>query len=753
MTEDIFLSLIDESGLDGARLHLWSVGDRTGRTKTSTLLSDEARREPVLIEGSTYGYELSGTDGKLEAVIEPRELFEPDRPGASRGRLCTGNRAGILVIKAVDKVGAVFSGSIEVMSAKLRYDEEYRWMLRDITSDLAEAALSRFGATQSRYVPIDQGEPATLYQRFAFLQAVLESDEYQQALQQVLGHPYVAWECSMRRRPTSSGLRSSHATVRAVVRAGPRIRLHEPLGSLVAVPHDVPEQQLRPATDNLPNQFIKALLEEWRGLAQQVHDALVKEQGMKKTPLAPVMRGLSESNRLIDGLDAVLATQLFRGVSPLSQYPVDNQVLLRRPGYRELVRIHQQAQMAATLTWDGADLVFGAGQRDVATLYEYWVFLQVGRIVSELCGRRFDYAGLFQLSDSGLQLNLRKRRAQVVSGSVNVAGKDLHLTLWFNRPFRRVTGESWSRDMRPDLSLGIGFSAEDSPRDRVWLHFDAKYRIEHLNEIIGEDEGDDLSGATISEGEPEGRALREDLLKMHAYRDAIRRSSGAYVVYPGHGNGKTDETFLEFHELLPGLGAFALRPSEHGPVAGEAGIRRFIEDTLQHVGDILSRDRRALYWVSAVMGDPPCPARVEPITSRSVEGLWFLNRPPEDEVILLATSPRAIVWDEKHDLLIFRTDGPAQLPARVYRSRWAALLLSAEKIVLLRLEDEAVTEGVPEGIGLDSGNWLAVRAVEYDMLPKWLVASEIERLLAGTDSMLLSWGELAIRICEKGEST
>src|SRR5829696_8253469 len=29
------------------------------------------------------------------------------------------------------------------------------------------------------------------------------------------------------------------------------------------------------------------------------------------------------------------------------------------------------------------------------------------------------------------------------------------------------------------------------------------------------------------------RSKREDLLKMHAYRDAIRRSAGAYVLYPG----------------------------------------------------------------------------------------------------------------------------------------------------------------------------------------------------------------------------
>ena len=50
------------------------------------------------------------------------------------------------------------------------------------------------------------------------------------------------------------------------------------------------------------------------------------------------------------------------------------------------------------------------------------------------------------------------------------------------------------------------------------------------------------------------------LIKMHAYKDAIKRTAGAYILYPGLDNEPT--TFKGFHEVLPGLGAFAIRPSE-----------------------------------------------------------------------------------------------------------------------------------------------------------------------------------------------
>ena len=79
----------------------------------------------------------------------------------------------------------------------------------------------------------------------------------------------------------------------------------------------------------------------------------------------------------------------------------------------------------------------------------------------------------------------------------------------------------------------------------------------------------------------ETRPVSADLLKMHAYRDAIRRTSGAYVLYPGGDEAPTRHA--QYHEVLPGLGAFVLRPGESmaKPAADSAlGLRRFIEDAL-----------------------------------------------------------------------------------------------------------------------------------------------------------------------------
>ncbi|WP_290370144.1 nuclease domain-containing protein [Peribacillus sp. Bi134] len=57
---------------------------------------------------------------------------------------------------------------------------------------------------------------------------------------------------------------------------------------------------------------------------------------------------------------------------------------------------------------------------------------------------------------------------------------------------------------------------------------------------------------------------RADLLKMHAYKDAIKRTQGAYILYPGNQN----RIWREFEEVLPSVGAFAVRPGNSGEAIG-----------------------------------------------------------------------------------------------------------------------------------------------------------------------------------------
>ena len=122
--------------------------------------------------------------------------------------------------------------------------------------------------------------------------------------------------------------------------------------------------------------------------------------------------------------------------------------------------------------------------------------------------------------------------------------------------------------------------------------------------------------------EPDQAAEREDLLKMHAYRDAIRRSVGAYVLYPGTGSKATS---LEFHEILPGIGAFPLRPAPDGEAAGRNDLEMFLRDVTRQVANQASAMERTQYWTTRF--NRRRGARVRPVE--------FLTRPPADTLTIV----------------------------------------------------------------------------------------------------------------------
>jgi predicted component of viral defense system (DUF524 family) len=193
-------------------------------------------------------------------------------------------------------------------------------------------------------------------------------------------------------------------------------------------------------------------------------------------------------------------------------------------------------ELAARLSWPASESSHSAGQRDVATLYEYWVFIQLARMVAGLVGKSFDLKPLLMTRSDALNVVLQTGKETVLSGIVNRRGRKLFIELCFNRTFRPsdpIAG-SWTRPMRPDYSLIISAPpGEPASFEPMVMHFDAKYRVSFIEELLGKSNelaNDEVAFPSSGTIEKKG-VLRADLLKMHAYRDAIRRSAGAYVLY------------------------------------------------------------------------------------------------------------------------------------------------------------------------------------------------------------------------------
>jgi predicted component of viral defense system (DUF524 family) len=600
-----------------------------------------------LLEGYEYRYEVIGSAVGPVSTDRP-EIFLADDDGGFAGRLRPGLHTGRVSTRVFCAGAELGLASFEVRSRKLEYLKHYRWMLTAIASFAAEVLMSQFAVSSQWFAPGATGDPRALYQRFAFLQALLADESFTAAIHQVLTRPYESWlEEEAVRRP-NQGLRGSGKVATALARPGERVNW--PQGALMkTLPRTIRESRTAATLDNAPNRFVKFALRRWRDVVEEVRVAAEMASG----PAA--RRGAVEARELSAGLAAIQSQELFREVGELTQFPASSQVLQKREGYRDIFRAYMQFEVAASLAWAGGEDVFGGGQKNVAALYEYWVFLELAQLLASLCSQTFKFEELFRVSRDGLQLELACGRERVLRGTTERLGRRMEVELWYNRLFRRAAdkGGSWTAAMRPDYSIKI---QPDPGRlefcPPVWVHFDAKYRVDFLQELFGSDTDEDADG---KQGEPQpglaeaqGTAKRDDLLKMHAYRDAIRRSAGAYVLYPG----TEVRAMRAYHEILPGLGAFVLRPSSSGNAEGSVELGLFIEDILKHAALQVTQHERGRFWQQKIFG----PSEV---SSSWLPAVSFLKVPPADTKVLVGyvRSDAHLGWIHDTRLYNLRADG------------------------------------------------------------------------------------------------
>ena len=145
-------------------------------------------------------------------------------------------------------------------------------MLSAIASFAAEVVINQFAVSTQTFTPGAAKDPKTLYQRFAFLQALLASESFAAAGQQVLSRPYEAWlEVDVSRRP-DQGLRATGRVATAPAQSGERVSWSRGV-TLKTIPRTIHERRTEATLDNAPNRFVKFALTRWRDTVEEVREA------------------------------------------------------------------------------------------------------------------------------------------------------------------------------------------------------------------------------------------------------------------------------------------------------------------------------------------------------------------------------------------------------------------------------------------------------------------------------------------------
>ena len=341
-----------------------------------------------LVEGQRYEYEFNGYPGlrvRSSDVVKPSSLADLQERS---GLIEPGNNTGLLRLVLEDANGTdIATAFAEVRSEKLSYREDYRRMLDFIADKSIDLISYIHGSLQTRLVPDPGHDPNTIQNRLAFVRSLISSDQFSEALERIIVMPHRAWQVAETKTDISKSRKLSRKALDQVFHSNPRTHLPNdlPLARRMhllgyedpSISRYVIIDQRKETTDTAENRFVKYILEDFLDFVLKAKKRLAD----MSRPTAEV--AFRELRRLSDDLEGYLDRDFFKEISKPNILPLGSQVMQRKSGYREVFEAWIKFQYAAKLTWEGGDSVFGAGKRDLPTLYEVLGLLSAVRALVE----------------------------------------------------------------------------------------------------------------------------------------------------------------------------------------------------------------------------------------------------------------------------------------------------------------------------------------------------------------------------------
>ena len=505
--------------------------------------------------------------------------------------------------------------NFEVVPDKMDYKDDYIRLTEAIAKQCS-SLLMDYGGTTSHPYELGEKDSKTLLEQFIFLRQFCFSENIQSLFESIRRHPSRILVQDEEMNPFGQGIPSSKVFTHPFSAARGWHQMNGSCGTKWYLPEVMAVTHKKDSLDTEANRFIKAALNRFDTICINLDQALSNRGETEQ------LECLEEARALHRLLDDMLRSPFFEDVGSLRIMPQNNQTLLKQDGYFQIFKAFQMIDLALDLDWEGKDNVYEGEAKNVALLYEYWLFFMLFNTIKNLEGcilRPVEEDAFLEIIKDKLTVSLKESKES--RQYFHLPSYGVKINLYYNRVFKHKDfmgtqyEDSYSRPFRPDYTLAIFpdsfiHGGKDGEIEAVhagavrYVHFDAKYRVTKLENLIGRDENDDNQIAKELDDDKRAAVVNVykigDLLKMHTYNDAIRRTVGSYVLYPGTGETKKD--FQVFDEIIPGVGAFALKPSNQE--AGIDTLTRFIKDIIASETSVESRFNRMNYYSETVIREP-----------------------------------------------------------------------------------------------------------------------------------------------------
>ena len=526
------------------KLYINSVNDN------SMFIDDEADRKSEaryqLSEGNIYEYEFN----KNEFYLKDDSVIFSNKRRKNMGHILPNTYVGTIRFDVYKNKSEAGYFDLEIQSVKADYRTDYRKMILDITKICTEIIMQSESPASHYFVPDYSEDNRSLFQKFEFVKSIINSEEFDIVLQKILISPVTAWNEINEKVDIRKAGKFTSNNIREIISSSNRISISSVKAlnqyNINSIPEKTYINKKIDSLDTPENRFVKYTIEEYISFCYSVFSKASIDSRIHK-----------EAEIIIGKLEGCLYNTFLKDITKPSILALNSTVLQKKEGYRELFRYWLMFDIASNLTWNGGNDIYSAGKKNVALLYEYWLYLSLLSSFSNIFTfEKKSKQDLIKTSASGFDLQLKQGICSSIKGKYK---NEIKCRFCYNRVFNSKENEinrgSWSLTMRPDYTLTLWpyelNENEAEERNLIFhLHFDAKYKINNIKDITVNDNEDVTKDTSTFKN--------ADILKMHAYKDAIRNSIGAFVLYPG-----TESVyFKESTGVLPGIGAVAVNPSD-----------------------------------------------------------------------------------------------------------------------------------------------------------------------------------------------
>lgn len=465
---------------------------------------------------------------------------------------------GVVLLKFGNAVGRFAISGIGVIHVRCGKwgDETFDAMLGELTAIALELP---FAADQRASLPHDRSladQHQILMHAFLYLRSIVLGQDRASSLpfafESVLRDPHQRFEAERLSVGLEAASRADARTIaRLVTAADPLVRTSRAVAGAnrIAValrghlPLTIDAPNPTRTFDTAENRFAKVVLQQASAIVDRV-------DGLAHRNASSFWRSIAADCAAMQRVLRPIARHaLWNDVGPMVHVPIGSSVLQRKHGYKAVLRHHFALRAAARLPVGARELNRLLGIKDVASLYELWTFFKVVEAVTLLLGPP-DHVD--QPDVTAIQLD--------IPWSFRASWRSATVSVFYNLSFSRGRDAPYGSSslmLRPDIVIqrGEGPAAE--------LHvLDAKLRV-------------DVEAAEDEDDDDERSSKRDDIKKMHTYRDALPNVRSAFVLYPGN----VSVSYVIPGVMSGGVGAVPLTPGDHA-----ADLARHVAEVLGGLG-------------------------------------------------------------------------------------------------------------------------------------------------------------------------